>query len=71
MAPHADFRTEAITDTEAITLPDPLTLINVEARRTKAGKLIAGTAATSDFTLFKGGLEQHSHKAKAKDWESM
>jgi len=67
MAPHADVHVEAVTDTEAITLPDPFSMI--AARRTKAGKLIAGTAAPSNLELFKG-TGHHAHKPKAKDWTS-
>jgi len=65
MAPHADVHVEAVTDTEAITMPDPLSLI--AARRTKAGKMIAGTAAPSNPEIFKG-IGYHAHKPKAMDW---
>lgn len=61
-------QTEALTDTTAVTLPDPLTINGVEARRTKAGRLVAGVAAPADFELFKG-LGSHGHKAMARDWE--
>ena len=42
---------EGVTDTQAVVLPGPLTVNTVTARRAKAGKLVAGTAAytTSDF----------------------
>ena len=42
-----------IRDTEGIPLPDPLTVNGVSARRTKAGKLIAGTAAWASSDSFK------------------
>ncbi|KAI9806945.1 MAG: Aromatic/aminoadipate aminotransferase 1 [Piccolia ochrophora] len=55
-----------LTDTQAITLPDPLSINGVSARRAKAGKLSWGTAAytTSDF------YKTPSHgKPKAKRWD--
>lgn len=48
-------------------LPEALTLDGITARRTKAGRLVAGVAAASDFELFKG-RGQHAHKPKAKRW---
>lgn len=59
---------EAVDDTTAIILPNPLTLNSVEARRTKAGRLVAGVAAPADIELFKG-LGHHSHKPLARRWE--
>jgi aromatic amino acid aminotransferase I len=52
MAPHA-IGIEAVTDTEAILIPDPLTADTVAARRAKSGKLIAGTAAYTSSDFFK------------------
>jgi aromatic amino acid aminotransferase I / 2-aminoadipate transaminase len=34
-------------------IPEPVTLADIAARRTKAGKLVAGTAAYSDSDMFK------------------
>lgn len=59
---------EATTDTQGITIPDPLSLESVQTRRNKAGKLIAGVAATADIELFKG-RGHHAHKPKAKNFE--
>ncbi len=67
MAPPAAIEVEAVTDTQAITIPDPLTLQSVSFRREKAGKLIAGVAAPVDFELYKG--HSHAHKPKAKRWD--
>jgi aromatic amino acid aminotransferase I len=56
MAPHS-IEIEAVTDTEAIVIPDPVlttTTETVTARRAKAGKLIAGTAASTSSDFFKG-----------------
>jgi len=51
MAPHSAIDIEAVTDTEAISIPEALTVKGVSARRAKSGKLVAGIAAhtTSDF----------------------
>lgn len=54
MVPPAAIEIEAIEDTEAITLPDPLTIDAVSARRAKAGKLVAGTASSASSDVFKG-----------------
>lgn len=62
-----DVKVEAVTDTSAVTLPDPLTIDAIQARRTAAGKLVAGTAAVADIELFKGRHE-HAHKPPAKSW---
>ncbi len=58
MAPPSAIDIAAFTDTEAIAIPVPLTVDGIAARRTKAGKLIAGTAAytTSDFFKSSVGL---------------
>ncbi len=47
------FEAEAVTDTEAIVLPNPLTVKAVAARRVKAGRLVAKTAAPTSSDLFK------------------
>lgn len=57
-----------VTDTTGLTLPDPLTINNVEALRTKQGRLVAGVAAKADIELFKG-IGRHTHKPKAKNWD--
>jgi aromatic amino acid aminotransferase I len=53
MAPPSAIDIEAVRDTEAIVLPDPLTINGVPARRQKAGKLVAGTAAYTSSDFFK------------------
>jgi hypothetical protein len=53
MAPPTAIDVEAVTDTEAIVMPDPLTVNGVSARRAKAGKLIAGVAAATSSDQFK------------------
>lgn len=67
MAPHS-IEIEAVTDTEAILIPDPVlaTTDTVLARRAKAGKLIAGTAASTSSDFFKS---PSSGKPKAKRWD--
>ena len=45
---------EGVTDTQAVVLPDLLTVNGVTARRAKAGKLVAGTAAYTTSDFFKG-----------------
>jgi aromatic amino acid aminotransferase I len=45
---------EGVTDTQAVILPNPLTVNDVAARRAKAGKLVAGTAAFTTSDFFKG-----------------
>lgn len=59
---------EAVDDTTSVTMPDPLTLEGVEARRAKFPKLKAGTAAPSDVEIFKGQVH-HAHKPAAKRWD--
>ena len=44
---------EAVTDTQAITLPDPLTVNGISAWRAKAGNLNGGTAAFTSSDFFK------------------
>jgi hypothetical protein len=58
MAPHSaiSFEIEGVTDTEAIVLPDPLTVNGVPARRAKSGKLVAGTAAYTSSDFFKSSV---------------
>ena len=53
MAPPTAIDIEGVTDTQAIVLPDPLTINGVSARRIKAGKLVAGTAAFTSSDHFK------------------
>jgi aromatic amino acid aminotransferase I len=53
MAPPSAIDIEAIRDTEGIALPNPLTVNGVSARRLKAGKLVAGTAAYTSSDFFK------------------
>ncbi|KAH9210957.1 pyridoxal phosphate-dependent transferase [Leptodontidium sp. 2 PMI_412] len=60
------FEAEEITDTEAIVVPNPLTVKAVAARRIKAGRLVAKTAAATSSDLFK---TPNSGKPKAKRWD--
>ena len=53
MAPPTAIDIEGVRDTEGFALPDPLTVSGVSARRTKAGKLVAGTAAYTSSDYFK------------------
>jgi len=58
---------EGTRDADAVVLPDPpLTAHGVSARRAKAGKLIAGTAAYSDSDFFKSPV---AGKPKARRWD--
>ncbi|KAH8676848.1 pyridoxal phosphate-dependent transferase [Tricladium varicosporioides] len=67
MAPPTAIDAECTTETEAMIIPDPLTVNGVSARRAKAGKLVAGTAAFTSSDLFKG--QASSWKPKAKRWD--
>ncbi|KAI1109033.1 aromatic amino acid aminotransferase-like protein [Nemania sp. NC0429] len=49
--------------------PEPLTLAGIAARRAKAGKLIAGTAAYSDSDMFKS--PQAYSQRKARRWDHL
>jgi len=53
MAPPTAIDIEGVTDTQAIVLPDPLTVNGVSARRAKAGKFSYGTAAFTSSDFFK------------------
>ncbi|KAI1407063.1 aromatic amino acid aminotransferase-like protein [Hypoxylon sp. FL1857] len=48
---------------------EPLTINGIKARREKAGKLVAGTAAYSDSDMFKS--PQAFDKPKAKRWDHL
>jgi aromatic amino acid aminotransferase I len=52
-----------VTDTETIIFPDPVlpSTSSVAARRAKAGKLIAGTAASTSSDFFKGPVSHFIH----------
>jgi aromatic amino acid aminotransferase I len=63
-----DVDVQAIDDTTAITVPNPLTLDSVSSRRAATGKLIAGVAAVANVEQFKGE-KQHLHKPTAKRWD--
>jgi hypothetical protein len=54
MSPPSAVEIEGITDTESILLPGPLTAKGIAARRAQAGKLVAGTAASTSSDFFKG-----------------
>ncbi|KAI1123378.1 aromatic amino acid aminotransferase-like protein [Nemania abortiva] len=49
--------------------PEPLTLAGIAARRAKAGKLVAGTAAYSDSDMFKS--PQAHNQPKARRWDHL
>ncbi|KAI8632580.1 PLP-dependent transferase [Xylariaceae sp. FL1651] len=49
--------------------PEPLTLDGIAARRAKAGKLVAGTAAYSDSDMFKS--PQAYDQPKARRWDHL
>jgi len=53
MAPPSAIEVEGTRDTEGIALPDPLTVNGIPARRAKAGRLVAGTAAYTSSDYFK------------------
>ena len=59
MAPPSAIGLVAVSDTEALVLPSPLTVNGVSARRAKAGKLIAGTAAATSSDHFKSKVGSH------------
>lgn len=42
-----------VTDTTAVTIPDPLTVNNFSARRARAGKLNGGVCAFASSDFFK------------------
>jgi aromatic amino acid aminotransferase I len=44
---------EAVTDTEAVVIPDPLTVNSLIAHRENAPKLVAGVAAWTNSDMFK------------------
>lgn len=53
MAPPSAIDIRGLTDTESLILPDPLTVNDVNERRAKAPKLVAGVAAATSSELFK------------------
>jgi len=66
MAPPSAIEVEGIRDTEGFAIPNLLTINDVPARRAKAGKLIAGTAAYTSSDFFK---TPGTGKPKAKRWD--
>lgn len=68
--PGVDIEVCAVTDTSAITIPEPLLLAGIGKRRTAYGKLVAGIAAVADVESFKGATS-HSHKPLARRWDRM
>jgi len=66
MAPPSAIEVEGVRDTEGIPQPNPLTVNGFTARRAKAGRLVAGTAAYTSSDLFKGPT---AGKPKAKRWD--
>lgn len=53
MSPPIAIDVEGVTDTQAILIPDPI-IDQITARRIKAGKFVAGPAASSSSDVFKG-----------------
>jgi hypothetical protein len=60
MSPPSAIDVQAITDTESILLPSSLTSQGIAARRAKAGKLVAGTAAFTSSDNFKGPVSDYT-----------
>ena len=60
MSPPSAIEVDTGIDTTSITLPGPLTTKGVAARRAKAGKLVAGTAAYTSSDYFKGPVRYYS-----------
>jgi len=52
MAPTA-IDIQGVSDTEGIAIPDPVTVNTINARRAKAGKFVAGVAATTTSDYYK------------------
>jgi aromatic amino acid aminotransferase I len=48
-----DFTVKAVTDTQAVTVPDPIVLDAILAHRTKSAPLRAGIAAPANIEIFK------------------
>ncbi|KAF2754292.1 PLP-dependent transferase [Pseudovirgaria hyperparasitica] len=74
MAPHAATETTAITDTEGIPLPNPLTakipINDILNRRAKAQQAQWGVAAPTSMDAFRiNRQQQQEHKPKAKRWD--
>jgi aromatic amino acid aminotransferase I / 2-aminoadipate transaminase len=44
---------EGVSDTQAIVIPDPLTVNGLSAHRARAPKLVAGVAAWTSSDMFK------------------
>jgi aromatic amino acid aminotransferase I len=61
MAPPSAIDIEGVTDTQAVVLLNALTVNGVPARRAKAGKLVAGTAAYTSSDFFKGPVSISSY----------
>jgi hypothetical protein len=65
--PPSAIEVEGVRDTEGIPLiQQPLSINGFTARREKAGRLVAGTAAYTSSDFFKGPTEG---KPKAKRWD--
>src|SRR5947207_1905062 len=65
MVPPTAVKVDAVTDTEAATVPKGLTINGVASRRAKAGKLSGGIAAATSSDLFKSqvGFPECSEKS--------
>jgi aromatic amino acid aminotransferase I / 2-aminoadipate transaminase len=50
---HPAIDLEGVSDTQAIVIPDPLTVNGLSAHRAKAPKLVAGVAAWTSSDMFK------------------
>ena len=71
MSPPAAIEVEAVTDTTAVTVPDPfaapLKANELSGRRRKTEKSQWGVAAPCNSANFQ--LQKHGHKPMAKRWD--
>ncbi|CAG8974252.1 hypothetical protein HYALB_00009741 [Hymenoscyphus albidus] len=67
MAPPYAIGIEAVTDTQAISVTEPLTAESVAARREKSAKFVGGTAAYTTSDFYKNPFL--GNKPKAKRWD--
>ena len=56
MSPHSALEPQAVTDTQAATIIDRLTVNGVEARRSKAPKISGTLAAHASSEMFKSSV---------------
>ena len=68
MSPPSAIEVTAVTDMQGTTIPPPVSANELfAARRSKAGRMVAGTAAVVDVLAYKGS--GHGHKPLAKRWD--